>query len=189
MRNCKFLYFFYLSVFLVLHLARLFFFSKFLCTPCEIPILFYITVIFAISMSDSVIIYPSVSLSCESPYSARSVSLLRSYQLPHLFSVFLCPLPSVLSIRLSQFAASSCCFSLECPYVFLFPSLLTSHSFSPGLYVHFSPYHLFPLLFCLHLPNTSSFSFFVHLSHSASLFSENRCDKLTLELFTCQAND
>jgi len=140
-------------------------------------------------MSDSVIICPSISLSCESLYSACSVSLLRGQQLPHLFSVFLCPLPSVLSFRLSQFVASSCCFSLECPYVFLFPSLLTSHSFLPVLYVHFSPYHLFPLLFCLHLLNTSSFSFFVHLSQSASLFSENRYDKLTLELFTCQEDD
>ena len=146
-------------------------------------------------MSDSIVIYPSISLSCESLHSASvfpvPVFLLRDHQLPHLFSVFLCPLPSALSFLLSRCTASSSCFSLERSYLFLFPSLLKSHSFSPAsmsISLRTTCLSCF-FFFCLHLPNTSSFSFFVHLSQSASLSSENCCDKLTLELFTCQADD
>jgi len=151
--------------------------------------LFYITIVFVISMSDSLAIYPSISLSCESPHSPCSVSSLRGHQLPHLFSVFLCPLPSALSLRLCRHATSSYCFSLECSYVFLFPSLIKSRSFSStSMSISSLPFVSLPF-FCLHLPNTSSFSFCVHLSQSASLSSDHRCDKLTLKLFTCQADD
>lgn len=130
------------------------------------------------------------SLSSESLHSASSVSLRRDHQLPHLFSVFLCPLLSASSFRHSRYAASSSCFSLKCSYIFLVSITPKVSPVSLGLYVHFSPYLLSLMpFFCLHLPNTSSFSFFVHLSRRASLSSENRCDKLTLELFTCQADD
>lgn len=120
------------------------------------PLFFYITVVFVvISMSDSLAIYPSISLSCESPHTACCVSSLRGHQLPHLFSVFLCPLPS--AFRLSQYAASSYCFSLECSYVFLFPSLLKSRSFlststSISLLTTCLPRFLFLVFICPILP-------------------------------------
>lgn len=76
-----------------------------------------------------------------------SVFLVKGHQVPHLFSGFLCPLPSALSFRLSRYAASSCCFSLECSYVFLVSITLKVSLVSLGLYVHFSPYHLSPLRF------------------------------------------
>lgn len=75
-----------------------------------------------------------------------SVSFLRDHELPHLFTLFSCPLPSALSFSLSRYTASSCCFSLKCSYVSLFPLLLVI-LVSLGLYVHFSPFHLSLVLF------------------------------------------
>lgn len=122
-----------------------FFLSKFICSPCEIPFLFYITVVFVISMSDPLAIYPSISLSPVSHHT-RHVTFLSlgttncltcsrfsyvRFHLPYLFaSLGMLPL---LIVSL-----------LECSYVFLFPSLLKVSLVSIDLYVHFSPYHLSP---------------------------------------------
>jgi hypothetical protein len=124
---------------------------------------------------------------------SSSASLLRDHQLPHLFSVFTCSLPSVLFFA-SLGILPLLVVSLQNVPIFLFPSLLNVSLVFLGLYVHLSLYHLSLLLFCLHLPNSFSFFFrctFVseRLSLSLSLFSKPLRQIDARTLFTCQADD